>query len=323
MTNITLKIALVTITAIFLLTSCETKTKPIKIGYLPIAECLPLYVAKEKGFFEKYGLEVELVSEPSGPAIFKELDAGAINIGFSNVVTLIKQTNEGKFYNSVFGASYETEMNTNHSIFGRVNENISLEKAIFCVNAHKNIEELMLINYLNSKGIKIDNSIQSRFKEIPFPQMLSSLSDREIDYACLVEPGITKAKNDTTKYRYLGNHYPVTKDNKVLVATYVSTCKNISENPKELEKFIKAMEEATDYINNGNNDTRNLILTYTKIPESLLNKLSLPEFSKNIDEFEFNEIIELMYNPVINVNNSFIPNPSKKVEFHNIIYSKK
>lgn len=323
MTNISYKLTILIVSIVSFFSSCDTETKPIKIGYLPIAECLPLYVAKEKGFFEKYGLEVELVSEPNGPTVFKELDAGAIDIGFSNIVTLIKQTNLGKTYKSVFGASYETIINTNHAIFGRANEKIPLESAIFGVNAHNNIEELMLINYLNSKGIKIDSTIQSRFKEIQFPQMLSALTDKEIDYACIVEPGIIKAKSDTIKYHYIDNHYPVKKDNKVLVATYVSTDANISENSEEIEKFIKAMQEATDYINKGNNDTRNFILTYSKIPESLLNQISLPEFTNKIDEIEFNKIVDLMYNPIINVNNSFIPNPSRKVDFNSINYTKK
>src|ERR1035437_2857838 len=152
MTKITLKTVMVIVVSIILLSSCKEKSKLINIGYLPIAECLPLYVAKEKGFFEKYGLEVELVSEPNGPTVFKELDAGAIAIGFSNVVALIKQTNAGKSYNSIFGATYETISNTNHSIFGRMNDKIAFDKAIFGINAHKNIEELMLLSYLNSKG---------------------------------------------------------------------------------------------------------------------------------------------------------------------------
>ncbi|HMK24957.1 MAG TPA: ABC transporter substrate-binding protein [Chitinophagaceae bacterium] len=319
----TLKSVLIIAVSIILFSSCKGKSKSIKVGYLPIAECLPLYVAKEKGFFEKYGLEVELVSEPNGPTVFKELDAGAIDIGFSNVVTLIKQTNAGKSYKSIFGATYETINNTNHAIFGRTNDKIDFDKAIFGINAHKNIEELMLLSFLNSKGYIIDSSIQSRFKEIPFPQMLSSLKDKEIDYACIVEPGITIAKNDTSKYSYVGNHYSVDSNNKVLVATYVSTAKKISDNPKEIKKFIQAMQEATDYINNGNNDTRNFILTYSKLPENLLNKISLSEFSTMIDEKEFNKIIDLMYNPSLNVNNSFISNPSKKVDYNSIIFNQK
>lgn len=313
------KTVLLFIIAIAQMLSCTEKTKPIKVGYLPIAECLPLYVAKEKGYFEKYGLHVELVSEPSGPTVFKELDAGAIDIGFSNVVTLIKQCNSGKSYKSIFGATYETYKNTNHSIFGRKNDNSSLEKSIFGVNAHKNIEELMLLNYLLTSGFVVDSSTQSRFKEIPFPQMLSSLKDKEIDFACIVEPGITVAKNDTINFKFIGNHYPVSKESKMLVATYVSTTNKISIKSNEINKFILAMTEATNYINEGNNDVRKFILTYSKISESLLTKISLPEFTTLIEEKEFDKLVDIMYNPKINMNNAFISNPLKNVYYKSII----
>jgi NitT/TauT family transport system substrate-binding protein len=321
MTKFSFKAVMTIVVSIVLFSSCIEKSKPIKVGYLPIAECLPLYVAKEKGFFEKYGLDVELVSETSGPTVFKELDAGAIDIGFSNVVTLIKQCNAGKSYKSIFGATYETMKNTNHSIFGRKNENISLEKAIFGVNAHKNIEELMLLNYLYLKDIKIDSTTQSRFKEIPFPQMLSSLKDKEIDFACIVEPSITVAKNDTINFSFIGNHYPVSNESKMLVATYVSTTSNLSIKSNEIKKFIQAMTEATNYINDGNNDVRKFILTYSKISESLLTKISLPEFANSIEDKEFIKLLDIMYNPNINVNNAFISNPLNKVQYNSIIFN--
>lgn len=317
------KLLILTILATTLFWGCVDKKKPIKVGYLPIAECLPLYVAKEKGYFEKYGLNIELVSVSGGPEIFRELEAGAIDIGFSNVVTLIKQANVGKSYQSIFGASYETISNTNHAIFGRSNENIPLDKAIFGVNAHKNIEELMLLNYLHSNGIEINSKTIERIKETPFPQMLSSLRDKEIDYACIVEPGITNAKNDTVNYKFIGNHYPVNDTSRVLVATYVATTKVISEKSEEITNFIKAMKEATEYINQGNTDVRKCILNYTKLPESLLNKISLPEFTNSIDEKELNKVIELMYSSTINIDNSFITNPTQKVKYNDVVLKQK
>jgi NitT/TauT family transport system substrate-binding protein len=301
--------------------SCTTKSNKIKVGYLPIAECLPLYVAKEKGYFEKYGLEVELVSESGGPAVFKELEAGAIEIGFSNVVTLVKQNNAGKDYNSVFGATYETATNINHAIFGRKDSPISLDSnAKFGVNARNNVEELMLLHFLKGKGMTLNKKLLTHFVEVPFPQMLSSLRDKNIDYGCVVEPSITIAKNDTISLKYVGNHYPATESNKVLVATYVSKKSTINAKKKDIDSFIKAMSDATDYINGKNADPRDFIKKYAKIDEKLLPKISLPEFSAKIDETELSEIIELMYSTELNFNNSFIANPENKISATSLIF---
>lgn len=306
-----------------LFSSCNKKTDTIKIGYLPIAECLPLYVAKEKGYFEKYGLKVDLISESGGPNVFNDLEVGAIDIGFSNVVTLVKQTNAGRDYKSIFGATYETIKNTNHSIFCRKDFSGSLDESIFGINARDNIEELMLLNYLKSKGVEINNEILKNLKVIPFPQMLSALQDKEIDLACVVEPAITIAKNDTNSFKYVGNHYEVNDTSKVLVATYVAKSSTIKLKKSDIDKFNKAMVEATIYIKENNLDARTFVLTYCKINEALLNRILLPEFSIKIDEHELMKIVDIMYNPEININSSFITKPDKRIIISDLIYSAK
>jgi NitT/TauT family transport system substrate-binding protein len=301
--------------------SCSHKINRIRVGYLPIAECLPLYVAKEKGFFEKYGLEVELVSESGGPSVFKELDAGSIDIGFSNVVTLIKHNNAGKNFISIFGATYETEININHAIFGR-NDRITRlnDHSRFGINARNNIEELMLLHFLEGRGINLSRDLLTHFVEIPFPQMLSSLGNKNIDFACVVEPAITIAKNDSSSFLYMGNHYSSSKSSKVLVATYVSKETTLDLRKSEIDNFILAMTESTTFINSFNSNSRDFIKKYSKIDDKLLNKISLPEFSAKIDETSLNEIIEMMYSETLNFNKSFILNPENRISTVKLIY---
>src|SRR4028119_1152328 len=52
----------------------------LEIGFIPLTDCAPLVVAKEKGFFEKYGLEeVTLIREPSWQAIAKGIVTGRLD----------------------------------------------------------------------------------------------------------------------------------------------------------------------------------------------------------------------------------------------------
>src|SRR2546422_5517303 len=39
--------------------------KTIKLGFIPLTDCAPLVIAKEMGFFQKYGLDVQLSKEAS------------------------------------------------------------------------------------------------------------------------------------------------------------------------------------------------------------------------------------------------------------------
>lgn len=55
----------------------STKT-PLKIGYLPLAAGLPLYLALEKGYFKQAGLNVEAIKLSGEQQVVKELMAGRI-----------------------------------------------------------------------------------------------------------------------------------------------------------------------------------------------------------------------------------------------------
>src|SRR5882724_11706096 len=51
--------------ALLVLNGCSDKgrdsSQEIRVGYIPFSNCLPFFVAKEKGFFAKRGLNVEAI----------------------------------------------------------------------------------------------------------------------------------------------------------------------------------------------------------------------------------------------------------------------
>ena len=44
----------------------EPEKKKLKIGFIALTDCAPIVIAKEKGFFKKYGLDVHVVKEGGG-----------------------------------------------------------------------------------------------------------------------------------------------------------------------------------------------------------------------------------------------------------------
>jgi nitrate/nitrite transport system substrate-binding protein len=51
----------------------------LKIGIVSSLDCLPLVVAKEKGMFKKYGLDVTLVKQPTWEQVQQELHSGKVD----------------------------------------------------------------------------------------------------------------------------------------------------------------------------------------------------------------------------------------------------
>jgi bicarbonate transport system substrate-binding protein len=56
----------------------KPETNTIKLGYIPIAESAPLIIAKEKGFFDKYGMtEIEISKQASWGSARDNLEVGS------------------------------------------------------------------------------------------------------------------------------------------------------------------------------------------------------------------------------------------------------
>lgn len=286
---------------LFISTSCTKKDDRITVGYMPIAECVQLYVAKDMGYFDKYNVQVELISMAGGSEILNALNSNSVDVGFSNVVSLVLHKAQGSKFFSVFGGTMETSFNQNHALLinkkkQKQEMKSTLNGAKISVNTFKNIEELMMRKYLKKYGLTWDDVEKV---EIAFPRMLPLLESGELTASCVVEPFITIASQDSNSLIVnVANQYLSTTP-KTLVATYVSSQKSIDKKTQQLEGFIRAMEDATDYIKNNESEAREIIGNYTKIPKEMLPKIGLSEFLKTIDlkqlELVINDMVEFGY----------------------------
>ncbi|MFT7456458.1 MAG: ABC-type nitrate/sulfonate/bicarbonate transport system substrate-binding protein [Marinobacter maritimus] len=57
----------------------EVEKKALKLGYMPLSDCLPLLIAQEKGFFTHEGLDVELQQEVSWSNIRDKVIVGHLD----------------------------------------------------------------------------------------------------------------------------------------------------------------------------------------------------------------------------------------------------
>src|SRR5512140_262129 len=69
---------------------------PIKVGYVPVTDYLPAYVAKEKGFFDKHKVAVELQRIPLIANIPPALLSGSVQIGISTGPGFLQATEGGR-----------------------------------------------------------------------------------------------------------------------------------------------------------------------------------------------------------------------------------
>lgn len=65
------------------MTSKKLSSDKVRLGYVPLADCATLVVASELGYFEKHGVEVELIREPGWATIRDKIIYGELELAHS------------------------------------------------------------------------------------------------------------------------------------------------------------------------------------------------------------------------------------------------
>ncbi|MGH7774065.1 MAG: ABC transporter substrate-binding protein, partial [Candidatus Binatia bacterium] len=235
----------------------------IRVGFIPITDCGQLYVAKDLGIFERYGLDVELVPMAGGAAILEALSSGSVDIGFANLASAVfYEERVGKLQRLAGG----TFMNAQYSEAGlvvlndsRIRNLTDLRGKTIAVNSVRNIVDLAVLRALRNQGIR---SSEVRLVEMPFPNMEAALRAKKIDAAALPEPLLTKAMAGGGLTN-LGDHF-VLAFGEMYSTAYFTSESRFSSRSDAFERFNQAMTEATPTTNGFNGKVLDAVSRYTK-----------------------------------------------------------
>ncbi|MBK1989567.1 ABC transporter substrate-binding protein [Sphaerospermopsis aphanizomenoides BCCUSP55] len=174
----------------------------LEIGYIPLTQAAPLIIAKEKGFFSKYGLDVNLTPENSWKDIAKgvatgKLDAAQMVAGMPLAMTLGAN---GKTPVSMVTAMTLSRNGSaitfSQELFNNGVTNLAEFQKIISADLDKthtlgvvhpaSMQNLLLRYWLAAGGIQPDVDVS--LMVIPPKEMVTSLQDRKIDGYCVGEP---------------------------------------------------------------------------------------------------------------------------------------
>lgn len=156
--------------------------KRVKIGYLPITHALPVFVAKETGNREFYGIELELIRFGSWPELIEALNAGRID-GASVLVQLAMGAREqGADLKAVaLGHTDGNAIVVAHDI----DTPSDLKGRTFAIPHRFSSHNMLLYMMLTEAGIDYSDL---KVVDLPPPEMPAALSEGRISGYCVAEP---------------------------------------------------------------------------------------------------------------------------------------
>lgn len=248
-----------------------TEKQKITIGAMPSVDVFPLVVAKEKGYLEKNGVDLDLQVFKSAKDRDAAFQSGALDGVFTDIVAVALYQNGG-FDVRITGAT--------DGDFMLVAGKDSKVKAISDVKGKKiGISEKTVIEYTLDELLK-KNSVAVKDVEKTFvpaiPTRLEMLATNKIDMALLPEPFSTLALKDG------GILLGSASEQGMLPAVSAFSKKAIDEKNKGIEALYKAYDEAVDYINSTDiKEYEDLVIKTVGYPETAKGAIKLPKFRKN------------------------------------------
>ena len=226
----------------------------------------PMYVADSLGYFEEYGLDVDIVLSSGADSVAASVMSGSAEIGFCGSEQSIYIYNGGeKDYLVNFAGLTKRD---GSFIVGRVDKEfdiMDLKGSHIIAGREGGMPSMTLAYTLNEKGISLDDLEFDT--SITFAAMSGAFISGIGDYVALFEP--TALSLEKNGYGYvvaslgmLGGEVPYT--------TFQAKKSYIENNPDVIENFTKAIQKGLDYTYSH---------TDLEIAEILINYF--PDISKN------------------------------------------
>jgi NitT/TauT family transport system substrate-binding protein len=259
-------------------TNAANAADKISVAVIPIADCAPIFLGKEKGFFSKQGLDLDLSTAGGGAAIIPGVISGQMQFGFSNISSMMIAQTKGLNLVGIAPGASSTGMADNDFAAIIASGSSPLKSA-------KDLEgKTVAVNNLNNIG---DTSVRAavrkaggdptkiKFLEVPFPDMPAALANNRIEAAWIVEPFLTISRDRGAKV-ISWNLLDVAP--KMMIAVYFTSEKYAKENPDIVKRFKTAITESLAYADLHPDEVRKMIPTFTRITPEVAAKINLPKW---------------------------------------------
>jgi NitT/TauT family transport system substrate-binding protein len=248
----------------------------------------------EKGFFDKQKLKIELEPTQGGAATIPAIVSGDIQVGGSNVVSLLLASQKNLPIRAIAGgtsaqASGEKDFGALIAAKGKgISKPQDLEGKTIAVNTLNNIAEVVVKAALEKKGV---DPSSLKLSEVPFPEMAPALAKGSVDAAFSIEPFVTQsvAKGDEV----LGYSY-VDTESDMQVGAYAVSDQFAEQNAEAVKGFKAAIAETADYVGAHEDEFRTFLSKSAKMPPAVAQKIVLPKWTGEVDASSLENTAKLM-----------------------------
>ncbi|WP_053853276.1 ABC transporter substrate-binding protein [Streptomyces sp. NRRL B-24085] len=263
----------------------------VRVAALPLSDCAMLYIAQERGLFEKEGLDVRVQQIQQSLQALPALSKGQIDmVASANYVTYFQAQDQGTLDIRIVAEAIRAAPRMMDVLVPKdsdIKTVADLAGRKVAVNVLNNVQSLTFDEILAKQGVG-----RPVYRQIPFPQMGAALDKGQVDAVHVVEP-YDSSIQDESGARVLVDAASAPVES-IPLSGYITTEKFAGRNADALARFQRALKAAVKLADADPSLVREVLPTYTKVTKEQAEKIDLPVYPATVDAQQIARLTALM-----------------------------
>ena len=270
--------------------AADMERNVIRIGVLPVVDVAPLRIALNEKLFEKSGLQVTLVPQPSEDEAIKQLDS-TLDLTWATHVNFFRAVASGTEL-QLQGEAYQAGPNSMALVAAadsKYDDPGKEPSPTIAVPSKDDIGALTTRAVLDTAAVEKQ---KINFKTMPFAEMESALTSGTVDAAFMIEPFITKAQRKIGAKIVTDTARGPTLD--FPMSGYASSKKFAEANPKTLKVFRDVLRDAQQRAQANKLSVQDSLTSYADIDQPTAALVSVGTFPLSLNPIRLQRVADMM-----------------------------
>jgi ABC-type nitrate/sulfonate/bicarbonate transport system substrate-binding protein len=265
--------------------------KTVTVAALPLIDCAALYIARDRGLFEKEGLDVRIQQIQQSLQALPALSKGQVDmVASANYVTYFQAHEQGTLDIRIVAESIRAAPHMMDVLVPKdsdIKTAADLEGRKLAVNLLNNVQSLTLNEILEKEGVG-----KPVYRQVAFPQMGAALEKGQVDAVHAVEPFDSVIQDELQARVVVDGAAAPVED--IPLSGYLTSSRFADENEETLAAFQRALKAAAEIAAKDPSAVREILPTYTKVTEGQAEQIGLPAFPPTVDAEQISRLTDLM-----------------------------